>query len=135
ASFHPQYNGGHHLIYPVPLGIFITDASATMLGYHAVSLLRIEQSPAGEWRAYFFNPNSEGRQNWGQGIHPTVSGNGEFHGESSVPVHQFASRVYAFHYNNLRLEGIEENVPEAIVENVEKLARESWGRKYRWAIK
>ncbi|MCO6475839.1 MAG: hypothetical protein J5I94_04420 [Phaeodactylibacter sp.] len=134
ASFHPQYNGGHHLIYPVPLGIFITDATATMLGYHAISLLRIEKSPAGEWRAYFFNPNSEGRQNWGQGIQPSVSGNGEYHGESSLPVHQFASRVYAYHYNNLRLDGKQEEVPTEAVASVERLARESWGRKYRWGL-
>ncbi|MCO6491030.1 MAG: hypothetical protein J5I98_21615 [Phaeodactylibacter sp.] len=134
ASFHPDYNGGHHLIYPVPLGIFITDTTAAMLGYHAISLLRIELSPAGEWRAYFLNPNSEGRQNWGQGIEPAVSGNGEFHGESSLPVHQFVSRVYAFHYNNLRLDGKLDDIPEQIVEQVEKLSRESWGRKYRWVI-
>ncbi len=134
ASFHPEYNGGHHLIYPVPLGIFITDANATMLGYHAISLLRIEKSPAGEWRAYFFNPNSEGRQNWGQGIQPSVSGNGEYHGESSLPVHQFASRVYAYHYNNLRLDGKQEDVPGEAVASVERLARESWGRKYQWSL-
>lgn len=132
ASFHPEYNGGHHLIYPVPLGIFITDARANMLGYHAISLLRIERSPAGVWRAYFFNPNSEGRQNWGQGIQPSVSGNGELHGESSLPVHQFVSRVYAFHYSNLQLEEKEERVPEEPIAEVEKLARESWGRKYIW---
>ena len=134
ASFHPEYNGGYHLIYPVPLGIFITDAKANMLGYHAISLLRIEQSPEGSWRAYFFNPNSEGRQNWGQAIQPSVSGNGELHGESSLPVHQFVSRVYAFHYNNLQLEGKQEGVPKEPVTKVEKLARESWGRKYLWSI-
>ncbi len=134
ASFHPNHNGGHHLIYPVPTGIFITDATATMLGYHAISLLRIEESPQGEWRAYFFNPNSEGKQNWGQHIEPTVSGNGELHGESSLPVHQFVSRVYAYHYNNLRLEDKVDEVPAEIVSKVHQLAKESWGRKYVWSI-
>ncbi|MCB0553668.1 MAG: hypothetical protein KDD02_08970 [Phaeodactylibacter sp.] len=134
ASFHPEYNGGHHLIYPVPLGIFITDANANMLGYHAISLLRIERSSTGDWRAYFFNPNSEGAQNWGQNIRPSVSGNGEFHGESSLPVYQFVSRVYAFHYNGLRLEGRQEEVPKEAIDKVEQLARESWGRKYSWSI-
>lgn len=134
AAFHPEYNGAHHMIYPVPLGIFVTDATATMLGYHAVSLLRIERAPAGDWRAYFFNPNSEGVQNWGQGIRPSVAGKGEFHGESSLPVYQFVSRIYAFHYNALRLEGKQEDVPDEVVEKVEQLARESWGRKYIWRI-
>lgn len=132
ASFHPKYNGGHAMVYPVPLGIFITDAKANMLGYHAISLLRIKQAEEGQWRAYFFNPNSEGKQNWGQGIQPTVTGNGELHGESSLPVDEFVSRVYAYHYNELRLEGKEDKVPDANVKKVRQLAKESWGRKYVW---
>ncbi len=132
ASFHPEYNGGHHLIYPVPTGIFITDASANMLGYHAISLLRIEQDAEGVWRAYFFNPNSQGKQDWGQGIHPTVAGNGERHGESSLPVDQFVSRVYAYHFNDLRLGDKYLQIPAGIVAGITKLAKESWGRKYRW---
>ncbi len=132
AAFHPEYNGGHHLIYPVPLGIFITDSAANMLGFHAVSLLRIERDPDDHWRAYFFNPNSEGTQDWGQGIHPTVGGNGEAPGESSLPVEQFASRVYAYHYNQLRLGDKTEAVPATTVAKVTQLARESWGRRYHW---
>ena len=133
ASFHPDYNGGHHLIYPVPTGIFITDSSAQMLGYHAISLLRIEKAPeTEEWRAYFFNPNSQGKQDWGQGIEPTVWGNGERHGESSLPVHEFVSRVYAYHYNELRLEDKHLKIPAAVVAGITKLSKESWGRKYRW---
>jgi len=132
ASFHPEFNGGHAMVYPVPLGIFITDAKANMLGYHAISLLRIQQTEEGQWRAYFFNPNSEGKQNWGQGIQPTVTGNEEYHGESSLPVDEFVSRVYAYHYNELRLEGKEEQVPDASVKKVTQLAKESWGRKYVW---
>jgi hypothetical protein len=133
ASFHPDYNGGHHLIYPVPTGIFITDSSAQMLGYHAISLLRIEKAPeTGAWRAYFFNPNSQGKQDWGQGIQPTVWSNGERHGESSLPVDEFVSRVYAFHFNELRLEDKQDMVPVGTVAKVTKLSKESWGRKYRW---
>ena len=112
--------------------IFNVEGTINSAGSDAISLLRIERSPAGAWRAYFFNPNSEGRQNWGQGIQPSVSGNGELHGESSLPVHQFVSRVYAFHYSNLQLEEKEERVPEEPIAEVEKLARESWGRKYIW---
>jgi hypothetical protein len=133
ASFHPDYNGGHHLIYPVPTGIFITDSSAQMLGYHAISLLRIEKVPETEaWRAYFFNPNSQGKQDWGQGIQPTVWDNGERHGESSLPVDEFVSRVYAFHFNELRLEDKHHQVPVETVAKVTRLSKESWGRKYRW---
>jgi len=134
GAFHPEYNGGHHLIYPVPVGIFITDAAANMLGYHAISLTRVEQTGEGEWRAYFFNPNSEGEQNWGQGIIPTIADNGEYPGESSLPVYEFVSRVYAYHYNHLRLQMQDKPIPETTVAQVRKLATESWGRKYNWSL-
>ena len=132
ASYHPEYNGGYHLSYPVPLGIFITDATGQMLGYHAVSLLRVNEDESGEWRAYFFNPNSEGKQNWGQGIRPSVSDKGERHGESSLPFYQFVARLYAYHFNQLRLGDRHWKVPKATVGKIEKLARESWGQKYVW---
>jgi hypothetical protein len=132
ASFHPVYNGGHHLIYPVPLGIFQTNTRGEMTGYHAVSLLRIGQDPTGSWRAYFLNPNSEGRQNWGQDIRPSVTGYGEQPGESSLPVSEFASRVYAFHYNEIHLGDKPRAVRQEEIERVEELARASWGVKYVW---
>jgi len=132
ASFHPEYNGGHHLIYPVPLGIFQTNTRGEMTGYHAVSLLRIERGPVGNWRVYFLNPNSEGQQNWGQEIRPSVTGYGEQAGESSLPVHEFASRVYAFHYNEIHLGDKPEAVRLGEIEPAEKLARASWGVKYLW---
>jgi hypothetical protein len=132
ASFHPAWNGNNHLVYPVPMGIFITDSRAQMLGFHAISLQRIEEDEKGIWRAYFFNPNSVGKQYWGQGIVPSVTGNGEFFGESSLPVDQFVSRVYAYHYNRLQLGDRDQHIPESTVREVRQLARESWGRKYRW---
>lgn len=132
ASFHPAYNGGHHFIYPVPLGIFITSAKAEFIGFHAVSLQRIDQSPNGEWRAYFYNPNNEGRQNWGQGIKPTVWQHGEQHGESSLPVLSFLSRVYAFHYNTIGVEDRLTAIPEAAIHTTHELAISSWGQKYIW---
>lgn len=136
AAFDPRYNGGHQMVYPNPVGIFITSSKAVMLGFHAVSLLRVapnEESEEGEMRAYFLNPNNEGRQDWGQGIKPSVYGYGEKHGESSLPVHEFLARVYAFHFNSLNVERHLQNVPEAEIERVEKLARESWGRTYQWS--
>lgn len=132
ASFHPEYNGGYKLIYPLPLGIFITSSHAEFLGFHAISLLRVTQAPSGEWRAYFYNPNNEGRQNWGQNIVPTVAGNAEKHGESSLPFYQFVSRVYAFHYNSLEAGTIVEGIEVNEFPKVDKLARESWGSKYFW---
>ncbi|EPR71603.1 hypothetical protein [Cyclobacterium qasimii] len=129
---HPEYNGGHRLVYPNPVGIFITTAKGEMLGFHAISLLRVEKDPKGEERAYFLNPNNEGRQNWGQGITPSVYGNGEIHGESSLPIHQFAARIYAFHYNNLDAASKMDKIPQSEVDTVKELAKESWGKSYIW---
>lgn len=132
AMAHPNYNGGHRLIYPNPVGIFITSAKGDMLGFHAVSLLRVDLDLKGIYRAYFLNPNNEGRQDWGQGIKPSVYGNGEVYGESSLPLHEFAARIYAFHYNNLEASGKMKNVPAREVNQIQKLAKESWGRAYTW---
>jgi hypothetical protein len=133
ASFHPEFNGGQPMVYPVPLGIFITDSSAYMRGFHAISLTRVRKAEDGEWRAYFFNPNSEGPQNWGQEIRPSVSGNGELHGESSLPFYQLMSRVYAFHFNRLRLGDKIDKIPSATIRRVKRIALDSWGKQYQWA--
>lgn len=132
AAFHPEFNGGHNLIYPNPLGIFITSAQGEFIGFHAVSLLRVKQDERGVWRAYFFNPNNEGRQDWGQGIRPAVNANGEKHGESSLPFYQFASRVYAYNYNSVEAKHHLEEVPPNEVKKVENLAKNSWGKQYIW---
>jgi hypothetical protein len=132
AMCHPEYNGNHKLIYPNPVGIFITSSKGEMLGFHAVSLLRVDLDPSGAFRAYFLNPNNEGRQDWGQNIKPSVYGNGENHGESSLPLHEFAARTYAFHFNDLEASTKMENVPKAEIEKVKVLAKESWGKSYTW---
>lgn len=132
AMCHPEYNGGHRLIYPNPVGIFITSSKGDMLGFHAVSLLRVDKDPEGSFRAYFLNPNNEGRQDWGQDIKPSVFGNGEVHGESSLPLHEFAARTYAFHFNDLEAENMVDNVPATEVEKVKTLAKDSWGKSYTW---
>lgn len=132
AMCHPSYNGGYRLIYPNPVGIFITSAKGDMLGFHAVSLLRVDLDITGIYRVYFLNPNNEGRQDWGQGIKPSVFGNGEVYGESSLPLHEFSARVYAFHYNNLEASDKMDKVPLKEVQRIKKLAKESWGRAYTW---
>lgn len=131
AAFHPDYNGGHDLIYPCPTGLYITSADARLLGFHAISLLRVARTGSGEVRAYFLNPNEEGRQDWGQNIVPTVHEHGERHGESSLPFEEFVSRTYAFHYNASALED-SQPVDDALVQRVVKLAQDSWGRDYIW---
>lgn len=134
ASFHPGYNGGRELVYPNPIGIFITTSKAELLGFHAVSLLRVaEDEERKVMRAYFLNPNNEGRQDWGQGIKPTVFGHGERYGESSLPVDQFVARAYAYHFNPLYGNEALEQVPNKIVKDITRLAKESWGKAYLWS--
>lgn len=54
ASHHPSYNDGHDRAYPSPVGLFVTSANGDLLGFHAVSLLRVaEDDQGGEMRAYF----------------------------------------------------------------------------------
>lgn len=131
ATHHPDYNGGHDLAYPNPVGIFITSSSGKLLGFHAVSILRVSRHD-GQVRVYFRNPNNEGRQTWGPGLEPTVTGHGEQHGESSLPFPQFASRIYAFHYMT---SGVHEPeaVPERELRPVIENARSSWGESYTWS--
>ncbi len=131
ASHHPDYNDDHRMIYPNPVGLLITDIHGRLLGPHAVSMLRVDRDDEHELRVYFYNPNNEGRQNWGQGIRPTVSGHGEQPGESSLPFEQFASRLYAFHYNPYET-GDGFAVDARAVQRVATLARASWGESYTW---
>ena len=131
ATHHPAYNGGRALPYPNPVGIFVTTAHADLLGLHAVSIQRVARDPSGAMRVYFFNPNDEGRQDWGQGVRPSIWRNGETEGESSLPFHEFASRLYAYHFNPFE-EGQGYAVPEGDVQDIERLARTSWGRSYAW---
>ncbi|PLT34051.1 hypothetical protein [Bacillus sp. V5-8f] len=132
ATHHPEYNEGYELIYPNPVGIFITNVHGKLLGLHAVSIQRIAEDQTGEYRVYFYNPNNDSGQNWGQGIEPTVAGNSELVGESSLPFHEFVSRMYAFHYNPYE-QGDTYMVDDEYVDKVEKIARESWGEAYTWA--
>jgi len=101
-----------------------------MVGLHAISLLRVATDTEGVVRVYFFNPNGEDRQNWGQGIETQVDGFGEHAGESSLPFDDFATRIYAFHYDPKLTSDAE--VPEARVAAITERAKQSWGRGYRW---
>ncbi|KKB44040.1 hypothetical protein [Bacillus thermotolerans] len=131
ATHHPEYNEGHELIYPNPVGIYITNVHGDLLGLHAVSIQRIAKDESGDYRIYFYNPNNDSGQNWGQGIEPSVKDHGEQEGEASLPFDQFVARMYAFHYNPYE-QGDTFMVEEEIVERIEELARESWGKQYTW---
>lgn len=131
ATFHLDWNDGHPPVHAVPVGIAVTDDRARLLGLHAVSIVRVAPDPDGEVRVYFYNPNNEGRQDWGEGVVPTVRGNGEQEGESSLPFGQFASRLYAFHHP-ADLPGDPLAVDAAVVDTVSTAARRSWGRSYSW---
>ncbi len=131
ATHHPEYNDRYELVYPNPVGLMVTDVHANMLGPHAVSIQRIARAPDGELRVYFFNPNNEGRQRWGHGVVPAVVGHAEIPGESSLPLDQFVSRLYAFHFDPYE-EGEAYAVPADLVRRVSQMARDSWGRACTW---
>lgn len=131
ATHHPEHNNGHGLIYPNPVGIFVTNPSGNLLGLHAVSIQRIDKDPDDQYRIYFYNPNNDSSQDWGQDVKPSVRGNGEKPGESSLPFHKFVARLYAFHYNQYE-QGDAYSIDNDIVDEVTSLAKESWGKKYTW---
>lgn len=131
ATHHPAYNDGHKLMYPNPVGIFVTNGHGDYLGPHAVSIQRIAEGPDSDLRVYFFNPNNEGRQDWGLGVKPTVNGHGELEGESSLPFDDFVARLYAFHFNPYE-EGDAYAVPADQISEIEQASRDSWGRAFRW---
>ncbi len=116
-------------IHPRPVGLVVTSAHGQFLGLHAVSLQRVDRDPTGAWRAYFFNPNDDGRQNWGQSITTSTSRQGEIPGESSLPLAQFVSRLYAYHFHDHE-RGDTEAVPAALVQEAASLAADSWGRVF-----
>ncbi|WP_420845061.1 hypothetical protein [Marinobacter iranensis] len=125
ASYHPYYNGNFPVIHHQPAGIAVTDSAARFVGRHAITILRVALSPSNEMRVYFFNPNNDSGQDWGQGITCSTRGNGEIRGEASLPVAEFASRLYAFHYDTLEL-GDLATIPEAEVARVMELGYGSW---------
>lgn len=130
ATHHPDYRD-RALVHANPVGIVVTTAHGDLMGLHAVTVQRAEPGPDGDVRVYFYNPNDEGRQDWGQGIQPSVHGHGEEEGESSLPFAQFASRLYAFHHDPY-LMGDGWAVPAADIAAADAWARESWGRSYGW---
>jgi hypothetical protein len=131
ASYHPDYRAEAEFTYPQPIGIASTDHHGAFLGWHAISIQRVAPGADGQLRVYFYNPNNDGGQNWGQGIVTSTGDHHEVPGESSLPFHEFASRLYLFHYN-AREHGDPAAVPEEDVARITELARASWGASFSW---
>ncbi|WP_341936912.1 hypothetical protein [Marinimicrobium sp. C2-29] len=126
ASYHPYYNGNQPLIHPQPAGIAVTDSAARFVGWHAITVLRVVLDPKDVMRVYFYNPNNDSGQNWGDSVEVSTAGNGERFGESSLPFEQFASRLYIFHYDPLE-RGELANVSEDELQQVKGYIYRSWG--------
>lgn len=125
GHYHPFYNGGRPVVHPQPAGIAVTDSSARFIGWHAITVLRCALDQSGIMRVYFYNPNNDSGQDWGNGVEVSTEGAGEFHGESSLPFDQFTSRLYLFHFDPFE-QGEPQNVPAEEVERVIAWGTGSW---------
>ena len=125
AAYHPTYNGGRPLGHPQPAGIAVTDAQQRFVGWHAIAILRVAEDQAGDVRVYFYNPNNDSGQDWGNGVVVSTSGHGERHGEGSLEFEAFLSRVYLFHDEPLRSEH-GDDIPADAIRAVWDQAAASW---------
>lgn len=126
ASYHPFYNDNQPIIHPQPAGIAVTDSAARFIGWHAITILRVSLDPQETMRVYFYNPNNDSGQDWGDGVVVSTAGCGERFGEASLPFEQFASRLYIFHFDPLE-PGAWANVTQAELDNVVGYNHRSWG--------
>lgn len=129
ACYHPYYNGNIPVIHPQPAGIAVTDSGGRFVGRHAITIIRVNLDRLGEMRIYFFNPNNDSGQDWGQGINCSTQSHGERYGEASLPFAEFASRLCVFHYDSRELGDISV-VPETDVARATELGRDSWAASY-----
>lgn len=125
SYYHPYYNGNQPLIHPQPAGIAITDSSARFVGWHAITLIRVSLDQEEVMRIYFFNPNNDSGQDWGNGITVSTQGHGERFGEASLPFEQLASRLYIFHADSAVVHNQLEP-PEDKIEQIKAMAINSW---------
>ena len=126
AAYHPYYNGNQPLIHPQPAGIAVTDSSARFIGWHAITILRVSLDPKDTMRVYFYNPNNDSGQNWGDEVLVSTAGHGERFGEASLPFEQFLSRLYIFHYDPLECNFLAD-VPADTIEAITGYVERSWG--------
>ena len=126
AGYHPTYNGDQPLIHPQPAGIAVTDSAARYVGWHAITILRVNLDPQDVMRVYFYNPNNDSGQDWGDGVVVSTAGNGERFGEGSLPFEQFASRLYIYHFDPFE-RGDPEKVSTDELDRVVGYLHRSWG--------
>ncbi|MCH8553287.1 MAG: hypothetical protein LAT62_15215 [Natronospirillum sp.] len=126
ALYHPIYNSNTPVVHPQPAGAAVTDGSSRFVGWHAITILRIALDQEDVMRVYFFNPNNDSGQDWGSGVVVSTEGHGEQHGESSLPIHEFVSRLYIFHYDATDWQLHTEAVPDAEIQHVKDLMTHSW---------
>lgn len=126
ASYHPYYNGNQPLIHPQPAGIAVTDSAMRFIGWHAISILRVALDPDNVMRVYFYNPNNDSGQNWGDDIQVSTAGRSERFGEASLPFEEFASRLYIFHYDPLEPGDLGAVASEGVNRVIDRVHR-SWG--------
>jgi len=131
SAYHPAYNGGRDLVYAQPCGIASTNTNGQYVGWHAIAIQRVARDQHDNWRVYFYNPNRDKNQNWGQGIVTSTNDANELEGESSLPFGQFLSRLYVFHYKPSEL-GDPEAVPADDIAEVRALVVEGWGQNFGW---
>lgn len=126
ADYHPFYNGNQPLIHPQPAGIAVTDSAARFIGWHAITILRVNLDQTEQMRVYFYNPNNDSGQNWGDGVTVSTAGHGERFGEASLPFPQFLSRLYIFHYDPLE-HGEPASITREKLDEVIGYIERSWG--------
>jgi len=126
GAYHPHHNGGQPLTHPQPAGIAVTDRAGHFVGWHAITLLRVAPDLEGVMRVYFYNPNNDSGQDWGDGVVVSTADHGERFGEASLPFGAFASRLYIFHCDPLEL-GDPDSVPAQDVVEVAAMVRRTWG--------
>ena len=126
GSYHPLHNGNQPLIHPQPAGVAVTDSAGRFVGWHAITILRAALDPDEVMRVYFFNPNNDSGQDWGDGVVVSTAGHGERFGESSLPFEQFASRLYIFHFDPLE-PGETGSVTQDEIDQATGYLHRSWG--------
>ncbi len=126
ASYHPYYNGFQPVIHPQPAGIAVTDSAARFIGWHAITILRVGLDPDKVMRVYFYNPNNDSGQDWGEGVLVSTAGSSERFGEASLPFEEFASRLYIFHFDPLEPGDLASVTMEELQRVIDRV-HQSWG--------
>jgi hypothetical protein len=130
SLYHPLHNNNVPVVHPQPAGIAFTDGQARYVGWHAVTILRVAIDHEERMRVYFFNPNNDSGQDWGNDVIVGTSDHGERPGESSLPIDQFASRLYIFHYDASDYFGPAASIPREEIDRVVAMAQDSWVKGY-----